>query len=204
MENLKPDKIMCVGRNYLKHAIELGNEVPREPLYFIKPASTLCLITDEQKTLELPKTKGEVHHELELVLRISRQGDQLSFSHFAFGLDLTLRDLQNQMKKAGQPWEKAKVFRNSSVLGPWMTMTTLAEVMVRPFELTVNGQVRQKGQGQDMSWKPDFLLEDLPNWFPVCDGDLIYTGTPEGVGPLKLGDLVRVRSEDYSYSFECS
>lgn len=204
MQISKPDKILCVGRNYLKHALELGNPVPTEPLYFIKAPSVLKLIESNNLNVELPKNRGEVHHELELVFRIRETAGGFDFSHFGFGLDLTLRELQEKMKKAGQPWEKAKSFRNAAILGPWLPLTHLGAALDRPFELKINGQVRQKGVGSDMAWKPDYVLKDLQNFFPLCDGDLLFTGTPEGVGPMKPGDRVSVESLDYSYAFTCS
>ena len=122
------DKIICVGKNYLKHAQELGDAVPEEPLYFLKPPSTLYLAEGDSGRVQLP-VSGEVHHELELVFRI----EGMTFSHFTLGLDLTIRDLQSRLKKAGQPWEKAKVFRNSAILGPWQPLTTLDEALAIPF-----------------------------------------------------------------------
>jgi 2-keto-4-pentenoate hydratase/2-oxohepta-3-ene-1,7-dioic acid hydratase in catechol pathway len=148
------DKIICVGKNYLKHALELGDAVPEEPVYFFKPPSALFA---GGEVLEIPK-HGEVHHELELVFKI---GAPNRLTHYTFGLDLTLRDLQSRLKKSGQPWEKAKVFKNSAVLGPWRELDKLERIMGTRFELKVNGQTRQKGVGSDMRWKPLELLSDL-------------------------------------------
>lgn len=192
------DKIICVGKNYLKHAIELGDAVPESPIYFLKPPSTLLVV--ESGKVELPLSKrGEVHHELELVFRI--EDDKLT--HFTLGLDLTLRDLQTSLKKAGQPWEKAKVFANSSVLGPWHPVNSLEGLLKEPFELTVNGEKRQRGIGQDMRWGPLELLKDVANWFPIRNGDILFTGTPEGVGPLKPGDVLKIRGGPVEYGLTC-
>ena len=197
------DKIICVGKNYLKHALELGDAVPEEPLYFIKPpSSSIQLKSGPNPVVEFP-SRGEIHHELELVLKFKASAEGWTFSHYTLGLDLTARDLQARLKKAGQPWEKAKVFRNSAILGPWQEISSMEAVLSMPFELKVSGSLRQKGQGQDMRWKPLDLSEDLPKWFPICDGDLLFTGTPEGVGPLVNGDLVEVSSGTLDYSFEC-
>jgi 2-keto-4-pentenoate hydratase/2-oxohepta-3-ene-1,7-dioic acid hydratase in catechol pathway len=196
------DKIICVGKNYLKHALELGDAVPEEPTYFIKPPSTIFTVSKNGEVVRLPH-RGEIHHEVELVFRLQKNGDdQLKLSHFTFGVDMTIRDLQARLKKAGQPWEKAKVFQNSAILGPWRENLSLKETMQIPFSLSVNGEVRQKGLGQDMRWTPDFLLNDLPKWFPIKDGDLLFTGTPEGVGPLKDGDLVEINGGNITYAFQ--
>ena len=195
------DKIICVGKNYLEHAKELGDAIPDEPLYFLKPPSTFLEVVE--KTVEIPRG-FEVHHELELVLRLGETDDHgWEFTHYTFGLDLTLRDVQSRLKKAGQPWEKAKVFKNSAIRGPWEPVLTLEETLKIPFALKVNGEVRQRGLGQGMRWKPDELLKDLQKWFPLCDNDVLYTGTPEGVGPLKDGDVVEVNGGAVFYGFEC-
>jgi fumarylpyruvate hydrolase len=204
MSNLKPDKIICVGRNYLKHAIEMGGEIPKEPLYFLKPASSSVIVENAGQKVELPKGRGEVHHELELVLRIKSTATGFAYSHFTFGLDLTLRELQGNLKKAGQPWEKAKVFRNSAILGPWSPLESMTELLQRNFELYVNGEKRQYGQGQDMRWQPGDLIDDLQRFFPLCDGDWLFTGTPEGVGPLNPGDQVRIQSGELKFEFVCA
>lgn len=196
------DKVICVGKNYLKHAKELGDAVPSEPLYFLKPPSAIRAIYKSGETVALP-SYGEIHHELELVFRIQEQDGKLVLSHYTFGLDLTLRDLQTALKKAGQPWEKVKVFRNAAILGPWRECISLAETLEIEFELKVNGKTRQKGFGSEMQWKPDFVLKDVQRWFPVCDGDLLFTGTPEGVGPLKKGDLVEITGGNIEYTFHC-
>jgi len=193
------DKIICVGKNYLKHAQELGGSVPETPIYFLKPPSTLFEVKAGQtQTVPWP-AQGELHHELELVLRIEKAQSGWRFSHFSLGLDMTLRDLQQILKKEGQPWEKAKVFLNSSILGPWQPIGDLHEVLRMPFELHVNKQLRQRGQGQDMRFAPEFLLQDLQRWFPLCDGDLLFTGTPEGVASIADGDQLEINSPNFTF-----
>lgn len=196
------DKIICVGKNYLKHAIELGDEINEEPVYFIKPPSALKAISKHNEVVIIPKDH-EVHHELEVVLRISQPNGVPSFTQYTLGLDLTLRALQVRLKKAGQPWEKSKVFANSAILGPWREFDSIKDILDLDFELRVNGQLRQKGVGHSMRWKPDEVLKDLQNWFPICDGDMLFTGTPEGVGPLKDGDVVEVMGGNIEYTFVC-
>lgn len=187
------EKIICVGKNYLKHAIELGDAVPEEPIYFIKPPSTLFPAEGPNNVLQL-KAGHEVHHEVELVFRLDKNADgEFELAHFTFGLDLTLRDIQTRLKKNGHPWEKAKTFANSAVLGTWEPVTSLESVLAQPFELRINGEIRQTGFGREMRWKPNELLQDVQKWFPIKGGDLLFTGTPEGVGPMRPGDTVEVR-----------
>ena len=194
------DKIICVGKNYLKHARELGDQIPTEPLYFLKPPSTLYCAEGTGGEVDLPRG-DEIHHEIELVLEIGKDPNgELQFSRYTFGLDLTRRELQSRLKKAGQPWEKAKVFKNSATIGPWQPFTTLSEVMSTPFALQINGETRQNGIPNDMRWPPNELLLDLRKWFPLCSGDLLFTGTPEGVGPLRIGDVAQVRGGPVHYS----
>ncbi|MBX3021294.1 MAG: fumarylacetoacetate hydrolase family protein [Bdellovibrionales bacterium] len=197
------DKLICVGKNYLKHAQELGDAVPEEPLYFLKPPSTLFEMKDDYAEVEWPEHGGELHHELELVLRLSQHGSQFYFTHYTFGLDMTLRDLQGRLKKAGQPWEKAKTFQNACVVGPWRPLSNLEIVLDIPFALAVDGIARQTGHGRDMRWKPDELLKDVARWFPLRDGDLLFTGTPEGVGPVKNGEILEIRGGDIHYKVKC-
>ncbi len=190
------DKVICVGKNYLKHAVELGDALNEEPLFFLKPPSTIG--DPAAGPIAIPAT-GEIHHEVELVFEIKKTTTGWQFSRYTVGLDLTIRDLQNKLKKAGQPWEKAKVFKNSTILGPWRVLTSMEEVMSQPFSLTINGNIRQEGVGRDMRWKPEPLLKEVEKWFPLCDGDLLFTGTPEGVGELKSGDKLLVRGFGIEY-----
>lgn len=197
------DKIICVGKNYLKHAHELGDAVPDTATYFIKPPSTLCAIEKPGQIVHFP-VRDEIHHEVELVLRFKQIKERsFTFSHYTFGVDLTDRGLQAQLKKSGQPWEKAKVFENSAIIGPWRELTSMEELLSTEFSLSVNGARRQLGVGRDMRFGPGFLLADLPQWFPVRDGDILFTGTPEGVGPLIDGDAVEINGGNITYSFKC-
>jgi 2-keto-4-pentenoate hydratase/2-oxohepta-3-ene-1,7-dioic acid hydratase in catechol pathway len=196
------DKLICVGKNYLKHAKELGDAVPDEPVYFIKPPSTLVEIPGGISDVHWPE-QGELHHEVELVLKLGRRGPGWVYTHYTFGLDMTLRDLQNKLKKAGLPWEKAKTFQHAAVIGPWQPLESMEKVLNMEFSLRVNGKDRQKGRGSDMTWKPDFLLADLPKWFPLREGDVIFTGTPEGVGPLVNGDTLEVSGGAVNYKLHC-
>jgi 2-keto-4-pentenoate hydratase/2-oxohepta-3-ene-1,7-dioic acid hydratase in catechol pathway len=196
------DKIICVGKNYLKHIVELGDSMPEEPTYFLKPPSTQLALSGTEGRVKLPR-HGEIHHELELVFQIENSPQGLQLKSYTLGLDLTLRDIQSGLKKQGLPWEKAKVFANAAIIGPWQPLTSLEETMALEFTLAVNGELRQNGKGLEMRFAPDFILKDVSKWWPVCDGDLLFTGTPAGVGPLHLGDRVEVDSRAVRYSFWC-
>lgn len=193
------DKLICVGKNYLKHALELGDPVPKEAVYFIKPPSTLAVVSERAKITWPGPRRGDLHHEIELVFRLRSDGGRLRVSEYTLGLDMTLRSVQAGLKKAGLPWEKGKTFTNAAIVGPFQPVTDLHTILATPFELTVNGEVRQRGIASDMHWKLDVLLEDLPRWFPVRDGDLLFTGTPEGVGPIEHGDELMVAGGPIRY-----
>jgi 2-keto-4-pentenoate hydratase/2-oxohepta-3-ene-1,7-dioic acid hydratase in catechol pathway len=198
--DLTVDKIICVGKNYIEHATELGDAVPSEPTYFIKPPSTL-FDADSGPAVTFP-AHFELHHEVELVLRVGHRNGQWTFTHYTVGLDLTLRDLQAKLKKAGLPWEKAKVFSNAAVVGEFHAVDDLSDLLEQPFSLEVNGTMRQRGLGRDMRWSPTDILADLPRWFPLVEGDLLFTGTPAGVGPLAHGDALRVNGHHVEYTLD--
>lgn len=184
------DKLICVGKNYLKHAQELGDQVPDQPLFFFKPPSCIFRL-GQYEQLSLPTNLGEVHHELELVFKVKLENDgEFRLCAWTIGLDLTLRDLQTRLKKQGHPWERAKAFPSSAVIGEFQNLPEEAVYLNEPFELFINGKLCQRGFGKDMRWKPKELLEEIKQSFALCDGDLIFTGTPEGVGPLAVGDKI--------------
>ena len=195
------DKVICVGKNYLKHAWELKEEVPSEPVYFMKPPSTIVTVAGDGQVIELPKD-GEIHHEVELVFELRTEGTGFRLARWTIGLDLTKRDVQGRLKKAGLPWEKGKVFPGSTVLGPWKPVDSLLTVLSSEFSIMVNGEVRQVGRGQNMRWQPEETVRDLMKWFPLSDGDLLFTGTPEGVAELKNGDDVLVQGAGLKYAFK--
>lgn len=188
------DKIICIGKNYLDHAKELGDAVPDSPIVFFKPPS--CLI-HPGPAITLPKNKGEVHHELEIVLKLSndRYDQPIRIKSICLGLDLTLRDLQKELKNKSQPWEKAKAFPESAILTDWISGESFLDYLEVPFFLKVNGQLRQRGIGSDMRWSPLELLDFLSKEFLIMDGDILFTGTPKGVGPLNPGDEIEMGFE---------
>lgn len=190
-------KVVCVGSNYAKHIQEMGSATPTEPVLFIKPETALC---DLHQPLALPQGLGSVHHEVELAVLIGATLRQASEEHvtqaiagYGVALDLTLRDIQGQMKKAGQPWEKAKGFDNSCPISGFIPAAEFqGDPQNTPLCLKVNGEVRQQGTTADMIHKIVPLIAYMSRFFTLRTGDVILTGTPEGVGPLHSGDALEV------------
>jgi acylpyruvate hydrolase len=175
--------IWAVGRNYADHAKELDNQIPTEPLIFLKAGS--CAFFGSE--ISLPAWTEEVHHEVELALKF---GDDLSINAYGLALDLTERKIQTHMKSLGQPWTLAKSFTNSCPITQFHSVHDLNELKDLPLSLIVNGEVKQNGTTADMIFSLERLLEFIKTRFPVCPGDLLLTGTPAGVGPLRRGDKV--------------
>jgi 2-keto-4-pentenoate hydratase/2-oxohepta-3-ene-1,7-dioic acid hydratase in catechol pathway len=187
-------KIFCVGRNYADHAKELGNAVPEEPVIFIKPKSALL---QARTPFYYPEFCNELHYEAELVLRISKNGKYIPEKHaskyynaITVGIDFTARDLQTELKSKGLPWEKAKAWDNSAVIGKWIDITP--DMLKKPlnFSLTCNGNTVQKGGSSQMIFSFDKIVENISQYFSLNIGDLIFTGTPAGVGECVVGDLL--------------
>ncbi|WP_312946686.1 fumarylacetoacetate hydrolase family protein [Superficieibacter sp.] len=190
-------KVVCVGSNYAKHIKEMGSATPEEPVLFIKPETALC---DIHQPLALLAGHGSVHHEVELAVLIGATLRQASEEHVAqaiagygVALDLTLRDVQGKMKKAGQPWEKAKGFDNSCPISGFIPVSEFSgDPQATSLGLKVNGQVRQQGNTADMIHKIVPLIAYMTRFFTLKAGDIILTGTPDGVGPLQSGDELEV------------
>lgn len=186
-------KIVCIGRNYVAHAMELRNEVPAEPVFFMKPETSLLLNNDP---FPLPDWSKEVHHEIELVIRVSRTARKVDadaaaacYQEIGLGIDFTARDIQDQLKAKGLPWEKAKAFDYAAVLGTgWIAKTDLAHPGAIGFHLQINGITVQRGDSSLMIFKFDHIIAHLSNYITLEPGDLIYTGTPAGVGPVRHDD----------------
>lgn len=176
--------IWAIGRNYAEHAKELGNEVPTEPLIFLKAGSTA---TFAAKEIHLPAGKGELHHEVELALQFD---ETLQIKKACIALDLTDREKQNQLKAKGQPWTLAKSFKDACPLSNFFAVKNLDELKNLDILLKINGDVRQKGNTAQMIFSLEQIIEFVRQNFPVMPGDLLLTGTPSGVGPLKKGDLI--------------
>jgi 2-keto-4-pentenoate hydratase/2-oxohepta-3-ene-1,7-dioic acid hydratase in catechol pathway len=196
-------KVVCVGSNYAKHIKEMGSATPDEPVLFIKPESALC---DIRQPLVLPQEFGSVHHEVELAILIGSTLRQATEEHvikaiagYGVALDLTLRDLQGKLKKAGQPWEKAKGFDNSCPISGFIPANEFSgDPQNSPIVLKINGEVRQQGSTSDMIHKIVPLIAYMSRFFTLRAGDVILTGTPEGVGPLTSGDELEVSFADRS------
>lgn len=185
-------KIICIGRNYVKHAQELNHDVPTEPVFFMKPDSALL---KDNKPFFLPDFSSEIHHEIELVIKINRLGKNIEakFAHryydeIGLGIDFTARDVQRHLIEKGLPWEKAKAFDSSAVLGKFLSREEIGDMEKILFSLKRNGEVVQSGDSQLMIFSFDTIIEHVSKYVTLKIGDLIYTGTPAGVGPVAIGD----------------
>ncbi len=189
--------VWCVGRNYAEHAREMGADPEQsEPVFFSKPAQA---VTNNAR-LDYPSTTDELHHEVELVVFLKEGGRHVSAEDwlakvfgFAVGVDLTRRDVQARLKKAGQPWEISKGFDLSAPVGPILPASQWQPRPDQTIELRVNGQLRQKARLEEMIWSVPALLESLSAQFTLNAGDVVFTGTPAGVGPLQPGDRIAAR-----------
>ena len=184
-------KIICIGRNYSDHAKEMNAPVPKEPLFFMKPDTALF----RDKDFYIPDFTQDLHYELELVVKISKVGKHIDIKHAAnyyheigLGIDFTARDIQNECKEKGLPWEKAKAFDNSAVISNEFISKDDLDLSNTNFTLTKNGQTVQNGNSKDMLFSIDQLLVHLSKYVTLKTGDLIYTGTPKGVGKVEIGD----------------
>lgn len=190
------DKIICLGKNYLEHAKELGDAVPEKPVVFIKPPSVwkAAKLNGERLGLTFPSAAGAMHHEVEIVIQIGKGGYQLTIPQAAkaikavtLGLDLTLRDRQTELKKNGHPWTVSKVFPDSAVTGPWFDPAGFPDWMTQPFSFTLDSKLKQQCTATEMMLSPVDAISYVSHFFPLCEGDLLFTGTPKGVGPVLFG-----------------
>ena len=187
-------KIICIGRNYTEHIAELKNERPDEPVVFLKPDSAVLL---KQHPFVIPEFSNEIHHEIEIIVRINKVGKYIDtkFAHkyydeLSVGIDFTARDLQDKLKEKGLPWEKAKGFDGSAVIGDFLNKSNFNSLENLIFELTNNGQTVQKGTTQNMLWKIDELISYVSQFFTLKIGDIIFTGTPAGVAKVNPNDVL--------------
>lgn len=193
-------KIICIGRNYIDHAREMGNKVPEEPVFFMKPDSALI---KNNKPFFYPDFSNEIHHEIEIVVKINRLGKYIEkkFAHryyeeVAPGIDFTARDLQKKQAMDGKPWEISKAFDGSAPLGKFVRLNSLPDPSAVRFWLEKNGREVQKGNTKDMIFSIDEVIAYVSKFLTLKIGDLIYTGTPAGVGPVKIGDRLTAYLED--------
>ena len=192
--------IYCIGRNYVKHAAELGNAVESEPVIFLKPLSS---IIHEDEAIRLPAFSHNVHHEVEIVVllgsggrNIPRENALACVAGYAVGLDLTARDTQDALKAKGLPWAKAKGFDTSACLSHFLDTAYVEDPAQIHFSLRVNGEIRQQGDSALMLFPIDSLISHLSTIFTLAEGDLIFTGTPEGVSRIVEGDMLEISMQN--------
>lgn len=193
-------KIICVGRNYTDHIRELENNKPKEPVLFLKPDSSIIL---NSKPFFIPDFSQNINYELELIIKISRLGKHIQekFSHkyydfIGLGIDFTARDLQSDLKSKGLPWEKSKAFDGSCFISKWINKSEFNDVNNLNFKLNKNGKTVQKTNSKLMLWKIDELISYISTFFTLKIGDVIFTGTPAGVGKVSIGDNLEGFIED--------
>ncbi len=188
-------KIICIGRNYADHIKELDNAKPTDPVIFLKPDTAILL---KKQPFFIPDFSNEVHHEVELLVRINKIGKHIDrkFAHkyydeIGLGIDFTARDLQAELKEKGLPWEKAKAFDGSAVIGKFIEKEEFKDVNNINFSLERNGNTVQNGNSMLMMWKIDALIEYISKYFTLKIGDIIFTGTPAGVGKVETNDVLK-------------
>ena len=190
-------KIICIGRNYAKHAEELNNPIPEEPVVFLKPETALLL---KKHPFFIPEHSNEVHHEVELVVKINRLGKHIEprfahkyYSEVGLGIDFTARDVQSRCKEKGLPWEKAKAFDGSAAVSKFFPLDSLGgDIQDIHFHLDINGTTVQKGHTANMLFKVNEIISHVSKYFTLKTGDLIFTGTPAGVGKVEREDLLEL------------
>lgn len=196
-------KIICVGRNYAAHIREMQAEKPQHPVLFLKPETSVLL---KNQPFFIPDFSDEVHHEVEVLIKINRLGKHIQpefatryYEDIGLGIDFTARDLQSELKKKGLPWEKAKAFDGAAVIGrKWIKKTALPNLNNLHFELKKNGTSVQKGDTALMLWKIDELISYISQYFTLKIGDIIFTGTPAGVGKVEKDDVLEGFLQDQS------
>ena len=185
-------KIICIGRNYSAHAKELNNPVPKEPVVFLKPDTALL---PKSMPFFYPSFSKDIHYEAELVVKIDRVGKNISqkfahkyYSELSVGIDFTARDLQQECKEKGLPWERAKAFDGSTPVGRFLGKDKFQTLSDLNFSLKINGELKQQGNTGNMLFSIDAIIAYVSQFFTLKIGDLIFTGTPEGVGPIAIND----------------
>ena len=187
-------KIICIGRNYSEHIKELANEKPKEPVIFLKPDTALV---QKNQPFFIPHFSNEIHHEVEVLVKINRLGKHIQekfspkyYDEIGLGIDFTARDLQLELKQKGLPWEKAKAFDCSAFVGDWINKNQFENLEALNFALLKNGKKVQEGNTQQMIWKIDQLIAYISQFFTLKIGDIIFTGTPSGVGSVNENDVL--------------
>jgi 2-keto-4-pentenoate hydratase/2-oxohepta-3-ene-1,7-dioic acid hydratase in catechol pathway len=187
-------KIICIGRNYIDHVDELENKKPSSPVIFLKPETAVIL---KNKPFFIPDYSTEIHYEVEILVKIKKLGKSIEtkFSHkyydqVGLGIDFTARDLQSELKKNGLPWEKSKAFDGSALIGKWVNKNEFNDLNNIKFSLNKNGKSVQSGNTFDMLWNINELISEVSKFFTLKIGDVIFTGTPSGVGKVSENDLL--------------
>ena len=185
-------KIICIGRNYAEHVKELNNNRPDSPVIFLKPDTSIIL---KNQPFFIPDFSSEINYEVEIILKICKLGKHIEnkyahkyFNHMGLGIDFTARDTQNELKSNGLPWEKAKAFDGSALVGSWVDKTKFQDLRNLNFSLFKNGKSVQIGNTSQMMWNFDELISEISKYFTLKIGDIIFTGTPSGVGKVNKGD----------------
>lgn len=193
-------KIICIGRNYTEHIEELKNERPSEPVVFIKPDSA---VLPKEQDFYIPEFSNDVHYEVEVLVKIKRVGKHIKeefagtyYDEVGLGIDFTARDLQSKLKEKGLPWEKAKGFDGAAVIGQWMPKSSFKNLNDLNFKMEKNGEVVQNGNTSFMLWKIDEIIAYVSTFFMLKKGDIIFTGTPAGVGKVMPNDYLSGSLED--------
>ena len=193
-------KIICIGRNYAEHAKEMKSEVPTEPVFFLKPETALL---KNSKDFYYPDFTKDLHHEVEIVLKVCKNGKHIAeeFAHqyyneIGIGIDFTARDLQMKCKEKGLPWEKAKAFDNSAPVSDFIPKEKFTSLTNLSFNLNINGKLRQQGNTKDLIFSNEKVIAYVSKFITLKTGDLIFTGTPEGVSAVNIGDVLEASIEN--------
>jgi len=196
-------KLICIGRNYINHIAELKNEKPSDPVVFIKPDTAILL---KKQPFFIPDYSKNIQHEVEVIVKINRVGKYIEtkfahkyYDHIGLGIDFTARDIQQKLKASGLPWEKAKAFDGSAVVGEWVPKSTFESLENISFSLKKNDVVVQSGNTQQMLWGIDAVIAYVSQFFTLKIGDIIFTGTPAGVGQVQAGDILKgyIENEEF-------
>ena len=196
-------KLICIGRNYINHITELKNEKPSDPVVFIKPDTAILL---KKQPFFIPDYSKNIQHEVEVIVKINRVGKYIEtkfahkyYDHIGLGIDFTARDLQQKLKASGLPWEKAKAFDGSAVVGKWAPKSTFESLENLSFSLKKNDVVVQSGNTQQMLWGIDAVIAYVSQFFTLKIGDIIFTGTPAGVCQVQAGDILKgyIENEEF-------
>jgi len=192
-------KIICIGRNYAEHAKEMKSDVPTEPVFFLKPETALL----KDKDFYYPEFTKDLHHEVEIVLKISKNGKHIAeefasqyYNEIGIGIDFTARDLQMKCKEKSLPWEKAKAFDNAAPIGEFAPKENFADLKNISFQLNINGNQRQIGNTKDLIFSFEKIISYVSQFITLKTGDLIFTGTPEGVSAVNIGDVLEASIEN--------